>query len=632
MKYNKSFGTSADYSELNNGLHRRSAVKLKPPLLTWHLSFWRRNLENSTSNIGLTAQDSKSRDKIDEFIIAFYKHVLSLHRNQKPDSAEKIGAPTLHSARAGKAILLNHILNMPELDHPRHRDDLYDVVTGRPLSNYLFPIQRDVFESSYRDITIEFEWKRSKVCVRIEPHTEFVTVSFFVNLRGDNDIVAMLDGGGPDGSGATMEAGRALAADRLYSSFWTDFSKVFLTGQDLENVIDGTRHHPPIFGQVFGEFRGVVLAVPEQQQTAAGSGWGRTAIQAMLPLINNAAAPPTECCANYFFKNRVLYMSTLGSQNLDTEEDERVPVHYMMKVPSEIDPWQLGRLVLRLNFLGTLRLAAIRSLSGLLKAGRILTELEPLIKAARDEVSRGKHDQMATAVKAANAKFDTIHETDPEILFRIERSRYYVQQFTENVAALRIGRLEGYQKYDDFVRRRLGATIDFIDRLGKRYERAATNLALLQQYAFSSTANVIADRATTIAKGGEAALFLFLIPYYFTSFSRELAGNNAAIFYVSLSTISMIIGGKALFETELFVKIHHKTARTLMAVLLAVVSMGLLIYLNQYSRDADKKDPLVIINRFLSAPTHDPAKPAPSQPAALTSPQPAAGSPPRPGG
>src|SRR5207237_9236604 len=66
--------------------------------------------------------------------------------------------------------------------------------------------------------------------------------------------------------------------------------------------------------------------------------------------------------------------------------------------------------------------------------------------------------------------------TGTGLSYRIERSRYYVTQFDNNVKLLRIKRLEGDQPYDQFIRRRLGSEFDLIDRLGSRYERATRNV------------------------------------------------------------------------------------------------------------------------------------------------------------
>src|SRR5262249_334495 len=66
--------------------------------------------------------------------------------------------------------------------------------------------------------------------------------------------------------------------------------------------------------------------------------------------------------------------------------------------------------------------------------------------------------------------------------YRIERSRYYVTQFRDGISGLRIRRIESFQPYDVFVERRLAATFDFIDRLGKRHERLENHISSLYQY------------------------------------------------------------------------------------------------------------------------------------------------------
>jgi uncharacterized membrane-anchored protein len=124
-------------------------------------------------------------------------------------------------------------------------------------------------------------------------------------------------------------------------------------------------------------------------------------------------------------------------------------------------------------------------------------------------------------------------------MFRVEHSRYYVAQFRASIPALRLGRLEGYQKYDQFVERRLGASYDFIDRLGTRYERASNALQTLYQNYLAVRANQtgkaiqqLTDRSyktgeeiKLLQRFAEAALIGVLVPYYIVSSMGHLAAD-----------------------------------------------------------------------------------------------------------
>jgi hypothetical protein len=98
----------------------------------------------------------------------------------------------------------------------------------------------------------------------------------------------------------------------------------------------------------------------------------------------------------------------------------------------------------------------------------------------------------------------------------------------------------------------LGAAFDFINRLGIRYERAIQNLALLNQYYLTISAN-------RIAKLGEGVLFVVLVPYYGTHLLKDIRGDHGFDRYGYLIFfISGIIGVWKYFEvTEEIESFRH---------------------------------------------------------------------------
>lgn len=122
--------------------------------------------------------------------------------------------------------------------------------------------------------------------------------------------------------------------------------------------------------------------------------------------------------------------------------------------------------------------------------------------------------------------FNENTKTNTGILYRIEQSRYYTEEFNKNVKALRLTRLEGYQRYDQFVERRLGPVFDFIDRLGRRYERATNTLSLLDQFYLSIRSNEIDQEVRNIQQIGEAALWGVLVPYYLVSLLTHIVAHQ----------------------------------------------------------------------------------------------------------
>jgi uncharacterized membrane-anchored protein len=157
-----------------------------------------------------------------------------------------------------------------------------------------------------------------------------------------------------------------------------------------------------------------------------------------------------------------------------------------------------------------MRLASLKYLPSLRKVGAKLADFDQRVKSARDALDPHKPstpesadvtDLMGRAHNAFSnmtSGFNEETKTTSGILYRIERSRYYVEQFRQSLNVLRLLRIEGYQRYDQFVERRLGPVFDYIDRLGRRYERAANSLSALDQYYLSMQANSLLQRETDL--------------------------------------------------------------------------------------------------------------------------------------
>lgn len=266
-----------------------------------------------------------------------------------------------------------------------------------------------------------------------------------------------------------------------------------------------------------------------------------------------------------------------------------------------VNKWQLGRLVSQVLLLGTLRLCALKDVKLLHDSGQALGLLDESTQAARtaiankEEVDRKKRaanrrrsraadlinsggmrtrlevavdgepaalngetsendDEVMDRIAQAHQQLNRINErfltvTGSGLLYRVERSRYYVKQFEENVGSLRIKRVEGNQPYDQFIKRRLGSEFDFIDRLGIRYERASRNIVTLDQNYLAITQNALVEQANqidkdihTIQKWGEIVLILALVPYYITHLLVLIFGEeNASLMAVNVWLFSFII-------------------------------------------------------------------------------------------
>jgi hypothetical protein len=417
----------------------------------------------------------------------------------------------------------------------------------------------------------------------------------------------------------------------FFHQFWDEYQKKILPKNLLAEIAEES-----VFSKIFADFRGLIMsdeAVKFSDKNFFTSdkypGWGRDAKNKFLPLIehrNKELRIRYECAVNYMLDGRALYMSTLGPQfpappALDSAEspanalpvqgssgsqfkDKRIPVEFIVYAHQRYDnrtivnKWQLGRLVNQILLLGRLRLSALKDIKSLLEAGQLLSELDQSTQAAREAIAKTDDAKQNTETNApedsstvpsdekvmelignAHEKLNEItgsflKATGTGLSYRIERSRYYVTQFGENVKLLRIKRLEGDQPYDQFIGRRLGSEFDLIDRLGIRYERATSNVVSLDQNFLAITQNRLVKQTNQITedihdiqKYGELFLLAALVPYYVTHLLVLIFGEELAPVIAG-----NVWAGFVVFAIANFFKIWRKKW-TLSALLGAIASV-----------------------------------------------------------
>lgn len=195
-----------------------------------------------------------------------------------------------------------------------------------------------------------------------------------------------------------------------------------------------------------------------------------------------------ELTGSTFLGKRAVYGSSLGTPSNDGRHQSHNRSARFLMVIKPASRWQLGRLVERLNLLGTYRLASLRNLANLNKASEGMRDLgRDLIRFEQLKVE--KPESYADKIKGYYSSFGLAargkigDNPDQEIVgglnYRVDRSRYYVESFNRLLPDLRIGRIEGFQPYHEFVVRRYGAIWDRISRVGERYARLAQRLDFL---------------------------------------------------------------------------------------------------------------------------------------------------------
>jgi hypothetical protein len=548
------FRATLDYHELNAGAHRKPPKILTAPSLVRYLAFW-----TSFPEPGSDGKKSKrSPDQIKKLLDGY---ILALCKAIDKEAAGLQLTPCI----SGICLLFDKVCH----ETSRAEAEISDL-TRR---------QDDIFRSTARSVSLQFVWKKLDVTIRFEIYTEYFSISTFVELdktrekiksgssysdiEGLNDNIKLVLGY----VGAAEQSSDDDPAKEInkycFHDFWDIFEKEILWNVAKDETFDPDDE---IFKQIFADFRGLVMSEQavrfsdddffEGNRPAA---WGQEAKRKFLPLIQHrdrSHHTRYECAANYMLDGRALYMSTLGPQLPSMPAEKRIPVEFIVYAHQRyndttvVNKWQLGRLVSQIVLLGTLRLAALKDVKSLHAAGQLLGQLEEVTQAAREAITRteaeasaakenrpssSKQDQsvssnleqkmediLSKAHERLNAVAgDFLNETGSGLSYRIERSRFYVKQFDDNVKLLRIQRLEGAQPYDQFIRRRLGSEFDFIDRLGIRYERATRAMETLDQSHLATIqtkidqdTNSIQVNIQRIQEWGEFALLAALVPYY----------------------------------------------------------------------------------------------------------------------
>jgi hypothetical protein len=203
------------------------------------------------------------------------------------------------------------------------------------------------------------------------------------------------------------------------------------------------------------------------------------------------------------------------------------PLRYLVLSKGEPHRRQIGRIVERINTMGTMRLIALRDWTIIRDASTHIQlrglELDTIMKKWSERSTmirrrysdrwwhpffrtrrRDKRDERLQRL-ATEVERDLIYlsaaldETGLRAIhglhFRINRSRYYVEEFQSLLASLNIGNIDTWVAYDQFVTRGLKPAFDFIDGVGTRLLGLRTRLQSVLE-GIETSALVIQTSAT----------------------------------------------------------------------------------------------------------------------------------------
>jgi hypothetical protein len=352
------------------------------------------------------------------------------------------------------------------------------------------------------------------------------------------------------------EAAQLLdAAGLLYDRVWRDFCHCF--DIDLAFLVGDNAN-------LFANFRGLVLptkglgpaqdpvapvdvaspgkkrfrkfgdwtdpdAPEESKERRAGlaSREANATIKAFWPFIRrvNPHADRREHIACGIFEWRALYISALGSKGADLPSDEgpgrdyedpalslpeigqnrggEEPVRYLILTKDQPHRKQLGRMVDRINALGTMRLFALRNLSAIREAsGRVRLRGQELdyvtsnwidaknsIETDSSLNTDGKNSRLYKLNQNVESKLMSISSALDSLgdrvtgglPYRIARSKFYVAQFNHMRALLLVTNIDSWTSYSQFAERGLQPVYDMIEGVGSRLASLRARLTATMQ-------------------------------------------------------------------------------------------------------------------------------------------------------
>ncbi|WP_017668248.1 DUF3422 family protein [Sandarakinorhabdus sp. AAP62] len=376
--------------------------------------------------------------------------------------------------------------------------------------------------------TLWLGWRDMRVRLHMAVHSEYFTISLwtlFTRKQDENDFNNPNAVRVPCVSGELKphlaKLWRPLLSahnKRLHPSFAATVSRKKEATSEAATALYDTHNDdlflalfPPEAGSsdfggstMFADFRSVIL--PSEPLLGSDVATIDSKLKRPGPILDamagvfngfNTALP--ELMGSLFLDERVVYVSSLGTHHLADKDSAPAipPVRYLMYADN-VCSWQMGRLIERLNTLGTYRLASLRHLKALNEIG---DTLEAIGETLGKELDLTDGDALQKTFTDQFNAFNRLSPANGEtVSFRVDRSRFYVDAFTRLVRDLHDKRVPGFQSYPDFVRRRYGATWDRIDRIGLRHEKLAKRLDYLSNLAQAVQLRLAADAQKNLAE------------------------------------------------------------------------------------------------------------------------------------
>jgi len=358
-------------------------------------------------------------------------------------------------------------------------------------------------------------WTGWRARMRVDLHSEFYSVTFILDR-----VLDKTGGDGPQSSTpASIPRGRSREyVNEWYRAIWTRFFK----------ALEAAGANPNFPCEKFNECRGLVLVAPLDADDKAAEalrptghdpivdllrvrqraeerkerlyGWLNGRLDLMREILQfdqlyRQKDQDANCVLCTVLQGRGIYASSLGQVEsvrrlgqsgpaapLDDGTGSHEPDRYLI-LHDGIPRFQLGRLLRRLHALDELRCAAVFDFRALISASERIRTLGNEIdrQLHTDEKHRDKPALTREALADVQGRLNelTAIAVDGGLLYRINRSRYYAQDFKLRMGDMFIEQIDGWEPYDIFMHRNLFPILDHIDSIGNRFNALATRVERL---------------------------------------------------------------------------------------------------------------------------------------------------------
>jgi len=207
------------------------------------------------------------------------------------------------------------------------------------------------------------------------------------------------------------------------------------------------------------------------------------------------------CVLSELLGGGAIYFSSVRQAHVPSATDDPPPLRYFI-LYNGLSRYQLGRLIRRTHVLGELRCAAVLDFDLLEEASAGLRSLGNHIDNLLVREGASLTDRQLKMIQHLLNRLAS-SRIPGGLLYRVNRSRLYVNTFQQRIEEMRVSALEGWQSYSEFFRRNLYPQFEQVDQIGKRYEMLAERVNRLTHARNAEKLNDFQNAMIRIQRLGE---------------------------------------------------------------------------------------------------------------------------------